>query len=90
MVVGVVAVVAVGGGTHRAQGMPLASTAMEHCGPPPFPRSTGLGPAFSPPQGALGSWRAARKKYARLDSRKNLREWIMPNLGMPIPEDVIA
>ncbi|HEY6752088.1 MAG TPA: hypothetical protein VI027_12290 [Rubrobacteraceae bacterium] len=38
----------------------------------------------------LGSWRAARNKYARLDSRKNLREWTIPNLGMPIPEDFIA
>src|SRR5918994_6551333 len=38
----------------------------------------------------LGSWRAARNKYARLDSRKNLREWIQPNLGMPIPEEFIA
>ena len=38
----------------------------------------------------LGSWRAARNKYARLDSRKNLREWTIPNSGMPIPEDFIA
>jgi hypothetical protein len=38
----------------------------------------------------LGSWRAARNKYARLDSRKNLREWTTPNLGMSIPEDFIA
>ena len=38
----------------------------------------------------LGSWRAARNKYARLDSRKNLREWTMPSLGMLIPEDFFA
>jgi hypothetical protein len=38
----------------------------------------------------LGSWRAARNKYARLDSRKNLREWTIPNSGMPIPEDFIT
>ena len=38
----------------------------------------------------LGSWQAARNKYARLDSRKNLREWTTPNLGMSIPEDFIA
>jgi hypothetical protein len=38
----------------------------------------------------LGSWRAARNKYARLDSRKNLRVWTVPNSGMPILEDFIA
>jgi hypothetical protein len=38
----------------------------------------------------LGSWQAARQKYARLDSRKNLREWTMPSLGMSIPEDFFA
>ena len=41
----------------------------------------------------LGSWRAARNKYARLDSRKNLREWTIhnsDNSGIPIPEDFIA
>jgi hypothetical protein len=38
----------------------------------------------------LGSWQAARNKYARLDSRKNLREWTLPNPDIPIPEEVIA
>jgi hypothetical protein len=38
----------------------------------------------------LGSWRAARNKYARLDSRKNLRVWTIPNSGMSILEDFIA
>ena len=38
----------------------------------------------------LSSWQAARNKYARLDSRKNLREWTTPNPGMPIPEELIA
>jgi hypothetical protein len=38
----------------------------------------------------LGSWQAARQKYARLDSRKNLREWTIPTPGMPIPEGLIA
>ena len=38
----------------------------------------------------LGSWRAARNKYARLDSRKNLREWTMPNSGMPNLEELFA
>ena len=38
----------------------------------------------------LGSWRAARNKYARLDSRKNLREWTMPNSGMPNLEVLFA
>jgi hypothetical protein len=38
----------------------------------------------------LGSWQAARNKYERLDSRKNLREWTIPNPGMPIPEELIA
>jgi hypothetical protein len=37
----------------------------------------------------LGSWRAARNKYARLDSRKNLREWTTPNAGMPNLEELI-
>jgi hypothetical protein len=38
----------------------------------------------------LGSWRAARNKYARLDSRKNLREWTMPNPGVSNPEELFA
>jgi hypothetical protein len=38
----------------------------------------------------LSGWLAARNKYARLDSRKNLREWTTPNPGMPIPEELIA
>ena len=38
----------------------------------------------------LSSWRAARNKYERLDSRKDLREWITPNPGMSIPEDFIT
>ena len=38
----------------------------------------------------MGSWRAARNKYARLDSRKNLREWTMPNSGMPNLEGLFA
>ena len=38
----------------------------------------------------LGSWRAARNKYARLDGRKNLREWTTPNSGMPNLEELFA
>src|SRR5215203_774802 len=38
----------------------------------------------------LGTWRAARNKYARLDNRKNLRVWTIPNSGMSILEDFIA
>jgi len=38
----------------------------------------------------LGTWRAARNKYARLDNRKNLREWIVPNPGVQTPDDFVA
>ena len=40
------------GAITAPSGMPLASTAIERL-TPRFPRSTGLLPAFSPPQGAL-------------------------------------